>query len=96
VLRIDVVRDGRERVIRLSGRLEAAGLHHLLAVCVPRAADLTLDLSELRSVDDAGCRSLQALREAGAEIIGEAMFIRARLNDAAARQTPQDPLRNEE
>lgn len=79
-------------MIKLAGRLDAAGLHHLLAVCVPRAADLTLDLSELRSVDEEGCRSLQALEHAGAEIVGEATFIRARLNDAAPPAEPPDTI----
>ncbi len=92
MLRIDVVRNGRGRVIKLAGRLDAAGLHHLLAICVPRATGLTLDLSELRSVDEEGCRSLQALEHAGAEIVGEATFIRARLNDAAASDEPPDTI----
>lgn len=96
VLRIDVSRDGRGRVIKVAGRLDAAGLHHLLAVCVPRPTNLRLDLSELRSVDEEGCRSLQALRAAGAEIVGEAMFIRARLNDGAARQEALDALGNQD
>jgi hypothetical protein len=45
------------------------------------ATGLRLDLSDLRSLDEEGCRSLQVLEQAGAELVGEAGFIRARLNE---------------
>lgn len=96
VLRIDVSRSQRGRVIKVAGRLDGAGLHHLLAVCVPEATGLKLDLSDLRSVDDEGCRSLQVLEQAGAEIVGEAHFIRARLNDAKDGEAPEDVPKNQD
>lgn len=96
MLRIDVCRNNRGREIKVAGRLDAAGLHHLLSVCVPDATGLRLDLSDLRSVDDEGCRSLQVLEQAGAEIVGEANFIRARLNDAKDGGAPEDVLENQD
>lgn len=77
-------------MIKVAGRLDAAGLPHLLSVCVPGATGLRLDLANLRSVDDEGCRSLQMLERAGAVIVGEASFIRARLGQATESEEPEE------
>jgi ABC-type transporter Mla MlaB component len=90
VLRIDASGQANHRTLRLSGRLDAPGLVHLLSACVPDAATLTLDLSDLRSLDADGCRGLVALAEAGAAIVGEPAFIRVQLAEQGRATASED------
>ena len=63
--------------IRVEGRLDADGGAELrvAAAAALSPAQLTLDLSGLMSVDEAGCELLTALRRDGCRLRGASLYI---------------------
>ena len=67
--------DGR-RFVRVEGRLEGAEASALCDELNVSPAELTLDLSGLLSADSEGVRVLRSLRDKGAQLTGESVYIR--------------------
>jgi hypothetical protein len=60
----------------LAGRLNAAQAPELRSAFAEAIGPVCLDLTDLLSVDPVGLDVLQRLRQAGAEIIGAAHYLR--------------------
>jgi anti-anti-sigma regulatory factor len=74
-----------ETIIRLEGRLSAAGVKDLkMAVQVPPGTVL-LDLSGLRSADAEGMWALRSFAAKGTKLVGASPFIRRLLNETSSR-----------
>jgi len=72
------------RLIRLAGRLADAQVPELLAAHAG-AGVVTLDLSELVSVDSVGLEALERLRREGAELREVPAYIQLKLDSLAKR-----------
>ena len=71
--------DGTGTVISVDGRLDSKGLGELERVCREAKAPLKLDLSELRSADDAAIEAIRKLTDKGTELTGLSPYISIRL-----------------
>lgn len=67
-------RDGR--TIRLAGRLNAAEVPELQALCARAHGRLRIDLVDLVSADAVGIDALRRLRADGADLVGVARYLR--------------------
>jgi anti-anti-sigma regulatory factor len=63
------------RTVRIAGHLDEQHLSELRAACDASGGPLTLDLSELQSVDSAGIQWLQSCKGRGAAIVGASPYI---------------------
>ena len=63
MLRITTVEDGPKTVVHVDGRLDKQGTEALEQLCKRLRGPISLDLSELRSVDDSGIRTLWAMEQ---------------------------------
>jgi hypothetical protein len=79
-----VAREDDTRVIRLAGRLSAEQVPDFFRACGDEGA-MTLDLTDLISVDPAGIDALQRLRRQGARLTGVTGYIQLRLDSLADR-----------
>jgi len=70
------------RVVRLEGSLEAEVVAELDRVVGEGSGPIRLELSELRSVDQAGLAALRTLRAAGASIVGASPYIKLLLGSS--------------
>jgi anti-anti-sigma regulatory factor len=61
--------------VRLAGRLNAAQVHELRAICATATGPLLIDLTDLLSVDPVGIDALRRLRTGGAELTGVARYL---------------------
>ena len=75
-LRITASTRGGTTTIRIEGRLEAIGVRDLRAVCRSAGNPLLLDLSGLRSADEAGIEAIRSLRAEGAQLHGASPHVR--------------------
>ncbi len=76
--------DASRTTIRLEGRLVAACLPSVSAVCgecLRGGRALTIDLAGVAFLDDAAAAALRALRDAGAKLVGASAFVRALLEE---------------
>jgi anti-anti-sigma regulatory factor len=62
--------------IHLAGRLNAAQVHELRSACAAADGPIRIDLTDLLSADAVGLDALQRLKQAGAEIVGAAQYLR--------------------
>ncbi|WP_207168509.1 hypothetical protein [Thiocystis violacea] len=69
-----------DRVLKIDGWLHAPDLPELERLCAKGEQALTLDLSELRSVDDAAVSFLRQQRAQGARLIGVSAYLTLRLD----------------
>jgi len=75
VLMLSIIRHHERLTVRLVGRLEGSSAEDLrLAACPPSALDI--DLSGVTSIDRDGERALLWLRDHGATLLGERLFVR--------------------
>jgi hypothetical protein len=90
--RIEVEQERTRRVVLLAGRLSAAAVPDLLAACGVGTGPLTLDLTELVSVDGAGIDALQRIRDSGAKFLGTPGYIQVTLDAATGGPRNASPL----
>lgn len=83
--RIEVVDEGRHRLVRLAGRLAEAQVPELLETCGQKALRIQLHLGDLISVDTVGLYALQRLRQAGAELLEVPSYIMLKLDALTER-----------
>jgi hypothetical protein len=87
---IGVSDEGDRRVVRLAGRLCEDQVPELLLACsIP--PQVTLDLTELVSTDDAGLDALNRIRMGGGTLTGAPRYIQLKLDSPArwrARHSP--------
>jgi hypothetical protein len=76
--------EGDLTVIVLAGHLVREGVAELERLCQAVPSPLTLDLTDLRWVDAAGIRLLNALADAGAQLRGASPYIALLLGRAGA------------
>jgi anti-anti-sigma regulatory factor len=69
------------RVVRLAGRFGAAQVPEFMHAC-SGAVSLTIDLTDLVSVDAAGLDALHRIRRRGASIAGASGYIRLKLGSS--------------
>ena len=62
--------------VLLAGRLNAAQVHELRAVCAGAIGPVRIDLTDLLSADAVGLDVLRRLRMDGAELVGVARYLR--------------------
>jgi hypothetical protein len=80
-LRIVVSLEGSQRVIQVSGKLNAEGVPELEKVTHDASALLCLDLSGLRLADREGIAALLRLKHAGASVRGAAPYFKLLLKE---------------
>ena len=80
--RVTIDTGPNETTIRIEGQLTAATSPDMTEACERARPPLRLDLTGLRSADDAGTRALLSLSEAGAELHGANPYIRELLHEA--------------
>ena len=61
--------------VRLAGRLNAAQVPELRAICAAATGPIRIDLTDLLSADAVGIDALRRLRTAGAELTGVARYL---------------------
>jgi len=74
-------------VLQVDGELAREGVAELKRVCASITGRMRVDLSNLRSADDAGLATIRDLESAGAEVVGASPYIRLLL----AVRTPDAP-----
>jgi anti-anti-sigma regulatory factor len=74
-LRISQTQQGPTTVIQVDGELIAEGAAEFERVCAAARRPLTLDLTGLLMVDDAGRRVLRALIHENAQIAGASPYV---------------------
>lgn len=74
--RIQVQQHADGCTIQLAGRLNAEQVYELQSVCAAATGRVRIDLTDLLSADPVGLDALRRLRVAGAEITGEARYLR--------------------
>jgi hypothetical protein len=79
VCRIQVAVAGDERTITIAGSLRAEHVSELLSAC-GEAAVLSMDLTDLLSVDPIAADALRRIRDRGARLIGVPEYIRYTLD----------------
>jgi ABC-type transporter Mla MlaB component len=73
----------------IAGRLESEGLDELARAVAAAARPLTIDLGELRQADAAALAMLARLEGSGIRITGVSQYLRLRLDQCAADDTPR-------
>jgi anti-anti-sigma regulatory factor len=81
IVRIDIVCEADTTIVRVGGRLSGESVEELMKHCRSIRPDFVLDLSELRSADDAGVIAIQSLVRGGARVRGDSPFIRMLVSD---------------
>jgi anti-anti-sigma regulatory factor len=74
-IRLTASTDGTATTVVIEGRLTVVDLPDVSAACESADAPLRLDLSNLKSADDAGIRAIRSLAERGAKLHGATPFI---------------------
>jgi anti-anti-sigma regulatory factor len=77
--RIQVVQRPERCTLHLAGRLNAARVPELRAICAAAAGQLRIDLTDLVSADAVGIDALRRLRREGAELKGVPHYLRRSL-----------------
>jgi anti-anti-sigma regulatory factor len=80
-LRIVVLIEGSNTVVKVDGRLDAEGVSELEKVTLEVSAALCLDLSGLRLADAEGIAALLRLQKAGAVIQGASPYLKLLLEE---------------
>jgi len=75
---IGVTRESGRRIVRLAGRLSAGQVPELLRACATDVT-ITVDLTDLRSVDVSGVDALKRIRDHGATLTGATGYIQLKL-----------------
>ena len=73
-LRITTETDVRT-VVHVDGRLAVENVAELERVCRPLKGPITLNLTNLLSVDDRGIKAVREIEKRGAEIVGASPYI---------------------
>ena len=87
---IGVSDEGDRRVVRLAGRLCEDQVPELLLAC-STPPQVTLDLTELVSTDDAGLDALNRIRVRGGTLTGAPRYIQLKLDSPARRRARHSP-----
>jgi anti-anti-sigma regulatory factor len=82
--KIEVADRGRQRVVRLSGRLAEAQVPELLEACAAKTLHIRLHLGDLISVDAVGLDALNRLRRGGAQLVEVPTYIQIKLDASSA------------
>jgi hypothetical protein len=88
--RITIDQAGGIQVVRLAGWLEGGGVAELERVVGDTSGPLRLDLTELRSADQAGVNCLQALHARDVPFVGASPFIRLLLGTETSSAPPKN------
>ena len=80
-IRITCARTGETTTITIEGRLGIAEASELLKKCSSIDEHIRLQLSGLRSIDNAGVLALQLLRDEGAELVDASPYVERLLKD---------------
>jgi hypothetical protein len=83
--RIEIFDRGRQRLVRLAGRLAEAQVPELLEACGQKSLRIQLHLGDLISVDTVGLYALQRLRRGGAELVEVPSYIQLKLEALSER-----------
>ena len=75
-LRITLIRPSPSALIKLDGRLTGEDVPELCRVCRQVMGPMSLDLTDLRSVDRQGAGALRELKAKGAEFTGLSPYVR--------------------
>ena len=73
--RIKVIADGDRTIVELAGKLTAEAARELLQAANAEPSAVTLDLSEVQSVDAVAARALKTLRDQGANLVGMSPYV---------------------
>ena len=88
--RVTIARKSGDQILRLAGWLVTEDVADLEGVVSDTAAPLWLDLTELRSADQAGVTLLRALHARGVGFVGASPFIRVLLGIETSKPPPSD------
>ena len=75
VCRLDVSSESDRAVVRIHGRLAGAAVRELEGLCRDASGLLTLDVTDLLSVDDVGAATLRRLAIDGAQLTGMSPYL---------------------
>ena len=79
--RIDVETEGKTRVIRIAGRLDAEGVSELDALARDAEGQVVLDVTSLDGVTEEGLAALRRLEAGGASLRGVPPYLTLRLRE---------------
>ncbi|MDJ0830615.1 MAG: hypothetical protein QNI92_12230 [Desulfobacterales bacterium] len=80
-IRIDLISDKSETVVRIAGRLAGSTVAQLEKVCELIENRFLMDLSDLRFADDGGIKAIQAMAEKGVQVHGASPFVQLLLDN---------------
>jgi hypothetical protein len=86
-IRIDIISEGSETVVRIAGRLSGTAVAELKKACDPIEGPFVIDLSSLLLVDDEGINAIQALVDRGGQVKGVSPFVQLLLDKAPRGKT---------
>ena len=81
-IRIDLISDGSETVVRIAGRLSGIAVAQLKQACDPIEGPFVIDLSNLLFADDEGIDAIRAIADKGAQVHGASPFVQLLLGNA--------------
>ncbi len=86
-IRIEIISEGSETVVRIAGRLSGTAVAQLKKACDPIEDPFVLDLSNLLFADDEGINAIWAIADRGGQVQGASPFIQLLLDDAPRGKT---------
>jgi hypothetical protein len=86
-IRIDIISDGSETVVRIAGRLAGTAVAEVEEACDPIEDPFVIDLSNLLFADDEGINAIRAMTEEGALVHGASPFVQLLLDNAPESKT---------
>ena len=73
--RINVSAHGDRTIVELAGKLTAEAVPELVRIASPEPSAVTLDLSQVQSVDGVAASALKTLRDQGADLVGIGPYV---------------------
>ena len=89
-VKITFIDENRRRVVRIDGWLTAGDVAALEEAMEHDVRGTQIDLTDLRSADDAGRAALRGLEARGAELWGTTPYLRLLLGDGSGRDGHSD------
>jgi anti-anti-sigma regulatory factor len=86
-IRIDLISDGSETVVRIAGRLSGIAVAQLKQACDPIEGPFVIDLSNLLFADNKGVDAIRAIADKGVHVRGASPFVQLLFDNALRSKT---------
>ena len=89
-IRIDIITDEPETMVRIAGRLTSTSVAQLEKACDPMEMPLMIDISSLLFADDEGINALRTIADKGSQLHGASPFVQLLLENTPEGATEHE------